>query len=92
MNQSQFITFMDSYGGMTLIIITIVVVIISLVVKIWPTFSKMVHIGNVLGELPETIDAIKGKIEKIETAVARVEKQVTTVSRIVANHEREIRK
>ena len=83
---------MDSYGGMTLITITIFVVIISLVIKIWPTFTKMVHIGNVLGELPETIDEVKTKIEKIENTVTRVEKQLTTVSKIVAKHEREIRK
>jgi tetrahydromethanopterin S-methyltransferase subunit G len=62
--------FLMDYGPIVWYVF-ITVVIISIVAKIWPTISKIVHTIDIIAELPERLD-------KIEQRLAGVEREVKT--------------
>jgi predicted PurR-regulated permease PerM len=111
MNEQQFLDFMEQYGGMTVLTIAIIIVVLILLGKVWPLLSRIVDIGNAVGDLPETVKIVQAKLDKLEEtlntvksevlpnggsslrdAVNRTEKQLALIGKIVAKHERDIRK
>jgi len=60
--------FLMDYGPIVWYVF-ITAVIISIVAKIWPTISKIVHTIDIIAELPERLDKIEQRLVGVEREV-----------------------
>lgn len=102
MTWAEFFTIVESYGPVSVTIILIIAAL-SLIIKAWPTITKIVNVANEVADLPETLQTLTTEIKVIRQevlpnggsslrdAVNRTENQIQLISQIVAQHEEQIR-
>jgi hypothetical protein len=60
--------FLANYGPIIWTIF-IIIAILGVLIKIWPTISKMVYTVNIISELPERLDKIEQRLKGVENEV-----------------------
>ena len=68
MTPEQATTFFRDYGVIIWTVLVLIVVV-TLLIKIWPTISRAVHIIDIINELPTRLDKIDGRLEVLEREV-----------------------
>lgn len=101
MTTNDFLIIAETYGPAAAGTIAIIA-LIAVIMKSWPTLSKIVKVGDAVADLPETLHTITTEIKTIKQevlpnggtslrdAVNRTENQIKIIAAIVAEHEEEI--
>jgi len=102
MTWTEFFVLIESYGPVSVSIILIITAL-TLIIKAWPTITKIVNVANEVADLPETLQTLTAEIKVIRQevlpnggsslrdAVNRTENQIKIITEIVAQHEEQIR-
>jgi hypothetical protein len=68
MTAEQATTFFQDYG-VIIWTLFVLVAVIALLIKMWPTVSRAVHIIDIITELPARLDRIDARIGSVEQEV-----------------------
>jgi len=68
MTPEQATTFFRDYG-VIIWTIFVLVAIIALLIKAWPAIARLVHIINIINELPSRLDKIEDRLKSVEREV-----------------------
>lgn len=60
--------FLSDYGPIIWTVF-VVIAILGIVIKIWPTISKVVYTIDIISELPERLDKIEERLKGVEYEV-----------------------
>jgi len=68
MSPEQAAQFLSDYGPIVWTVF-LIVAIIGVLMKIWPTISKIVYTIDIISELPERLDKIEERLKGVEYEV-----------------------